>query len=73
MEYCCNVWAGAGAPSCYLELLDNLNWLNWFHFLILQGGLLVILIDCMIFSVTIPRCYRHVYVKTVKQLLCSHS
>ena len=27
----------------------NLNWLNWFHFLILEGGLLVILIDCMIF------------------------
>ena len=27
----------------------HLNWLNWFHFLILQGGLLVILIDCMIF------------------------
>ena len=87
MEYCCHVWAGA--PSCYLELLDklqkricrtvgpslsacleplahcrnvaslslfyrylvdvHLNWLNWFHFLILEGGLLVILIDCMIF------------------------
>ena len=84
MEYCCHVWAGA--PSCYLELLDKLqkwicrsaglslaasfeplaqvfsigitlvdvhlnwlNWLNWFHFLILEGGLLVILIDCMIF------------------------
>ena len=26
-----------------------LNWLNWFHFLILMGGLLVILTDCMIF------------------------
>ena len=88
MEYCCHVWAGA--PSCYLELLDklkkricrtvgpsltasleplahrpnvanlifsigitlvdvHLNWLNWFHFLILEGDLLVILIDCMIF------------------------
>ena len=88
MECCCHVWAGA--PSCYLELLDklqkricrtvgpslsasleplahrrngaslslfyryyfgdvHLNWLNWFHFLILEGGLLVILIDCMIF------------------------
>ena len=23
----------------------HLNWLNWFHFLILEGGLLVILID----------------------------
>ena len=88
MEYCCHVWAGA--PRCYLELLDklqkricrtvgpslaasleplahrrnvaslslsigitladvHLNWLNWFHFLILEGGLLVILIDYMIF------------------------
>ena len=27
----------------------DLNWLNWFHFLILEGGLLIILIDCMIF------------------------
>ena len=84
MEYCCHVFAGA--PSCYLELLDKLQkwicrtvgpslaasleplahrrniaslslfyryyfgrWLNWFHFLFLGGGLLVILIDCMIF------------------------
>ena len=89
MEYCCHVWAGA--PSCYLELLDKLqkricrivgpslaasleplahrqnvtslslfyrcyfgryalqNWLNWFHFLFLEGGLLLILIDCIIF------------------------
>ena len=78
MEFCCHVWAGA--PSCYLELLDklqkrifrtvdsslvasleplthhrnvtnlvfslgitlvdvHLNWLNWFHLLILEGGL----------------------------------
>ena len=27
----------------------HLNWLNWFHFLIFKGGLLAILIDCMIF------------------------
>ena len=27
----------------------HLNWLNWFYFLILEGGLLVILIDSMIF------------------------
>ena len=88
MEYCCHVWAGA--PSCYLKLLDKLqkricrtvgssfaasleplahhrnvaslslfyryyfgrcylNWLNWFHFLLIEGDLLVILIDCMIF------------------------
>ena len=33
----------------YRWLVDiNLNWLNWFHFLILKVGLLVILIDCMI-------------------------
>ena len=25
------------------------NWRNWFHFPFLEGGLLVILIDCMIF------------------------
>ena len=31
-------------------LVDVLqNWLNWFHFLFLEGGLLVILKDCMIF------------------------
>ena len=88
MEYSCHVWAGA--PSCYLELLDklqkwicgtvglsqaasleplahrqsaankyffvgialvdvHLNWLNWSDFLILEGGLLIILIDCMVF------------------------
>ena len=60
MEYCCHVWAGA--PSCYLELLDKLQKricrtvvpslaasLKWFHFLILEEGLLIILIDCMIF------------------------
>ena len=87
MEYSCYFWAGA--PSCYLELLDKLpkqmcrtvgpslaaslellahrqnmaslsifyrclvdvlqNWLNWFHFLFLKGGLLVVLKDCMIF------------------------
>ena len=27
----------------------HLNWLNWFCFLILEGGQLIILIDCMIF------------------------
>ena len=25
------------------------NWFNWFHFLFLEGGLIVILIDCIIF------------------------
>ena len=87
MEYCCHVYAGA--PSCYLELLDklpkricrtvgplfaasleplahrrNVSGLSLFYRyyfgrcsselaelvpLILKGGLLVILIDCMLF------------------------
>ena len=38
-----------------ITLVDvHLNWLNWFHFLIPEGGLLVILIDCMIFPSTLP-------------------
>ena len=49
---------GPSLALCIILLDDHLNWLNWFHFLILEGGLLVILIDCMIFSVTIPRCYK---------------
>ena len=33
-----------------LSLVDVLqNWLNWFHFFFLEVGLLVIMIDCMIF------------------------
>ena len=33
----------------YRYLLDvHLNWLNWFHILIPKGGLLFILIDCII-------------------------
>ena len=88
MECCCHVWAGA--PSCYLELLDklqkqicrtvgpslaasleplghhrNVSSLSLFYtyyfgrcsselaalvpLLILKGGLLIFLIDCMIF------------------------
>ena len=27
----------------------HLNWLNWFPFLILEGGVLITLTDCMIF------------------------
>ena len=30
MEYCCHVWAGA--PSCYLELLDKLQ--KWIGLLV---------------------------------------
>ena len=56
MEYCCHVWAGA--PSCHLESLDKIRKricrtvgpslaasLEPFF----EVGLLVILIDCMIF------------------------
>ena len=33
-----------------ITLVDvHLNWLNWFHFLFLEGGVLIILIDCMTF------------------------
>ena len=32
----------------------DMNWCKGFHFLILKGGLLVILIDLYGFSVTIP-------------------
>ena len=36
--------------SIGITLVDvHLNWLNWFHFLILEGGLRIILIDCMTF------------------------
>ena len=33
-----------------ITLVDvHLNWLNWFHFLTLEGCLFVVLIDCMIY------------------------
>ena len=36
--------------SIGITLVDiHLNWLNWFHHLILKVSLLIILIDCMIF------------------------
>ena len=37
--------------NIYINTLENVlqNWLNWFHFLFLSRGLLVIMIDCMIF------------------------
>ena len=51
-----------------MALVDVLlNWLNWFHFLILEGGLLVVLIDCMVFlspSVDVAR----VFISTVSFL-----
>ena len=40
----------AAAFSIGIALVDvHVNWLNWFHFLILEGALLVILTDDMIF------------------------
>ena len=36
-----------------ITLVDILqNWLNWLHFPFLEGGLRIILIDCMIFLST---------------------
>ena len=32
-----------------VKICSSENWLNWFHFLSLEGSPLVILIDCMIF------------------------
>ena len=48
-----NAWLIVKIPawvfSIGITFVDaDLNWLNWFHFLILEGGLLVILINCMI-------------------------
>ena len=67
MEYCCHVWAGA--PSCYLELLDKLQ-----KRMCRTGGpslaaSLKPFDRSHYFSVTIPRCYKDVYVK----FLSSHS
>ena len=46
LAHCQNV----ASLSTGITLIDaHLNWLNWFHFLILEGGLLIILIDYMIF------------------------
>ena len=43
------MWA-AEVFSMGITLTDVLqNWLNWFHFPFLEVGLLVFLIDCMIF------------------------
>ena len=50
----CLSWTLGSLSQCSLKkgltLVEvHLNWLNWFHFVILKGGLLVILINCMIF------------------------
>ena len=102
MEYCCHVWAGA--PSCYLELLDqlrrricrtvgpslpasleplancgsvaSLNLFNRYYFgrcsselaqlfpLPFSRGRSTGYSDRLQDFVTIPRCYKHVYVKS---------
>ena len=64
-------WNAAGLSLFYLHTLVDvyLNWLNWFHSLILEGGLLIILMDCMIFS-------HHFYMLQgclYQQFLSSHS
>ena len=62
LRYCCQVWAGA--PRCYLELLYKLqrrlcrtvglSLATSLGYLFLKGGLLVILINCMIFLSPFP-------------------
>ena len=42
----------------------HLNWLNWFHFLVVEGDLLVYFDRLHDFSVTIPKCYKDVYVNS---------
>ena len=49
---------------CITLVHVHLNWLNWFHFLFFEGGLLVF----YDFSVTIPRFQKDVYVNTVSFL-----
>ena len=54
---CCFTWTLGSSLKCGqpvfsigIILVDVLqNCLSWFHFLLLEGGLLIILIDCMIF------------------------
>ena len=66
---CCSSCTLSSSSKCSqlpffigITLVDVLlNWLHWFQFFFLEGGLLVILIDCMI-DVTIPGCYKDVYV-----------
>ena len=55
LAYCQNVASLSVFFSIGITLVDvHLNWLNWFHFLILKGGLLVILIDYIIFLSPFP-------------------
>ena len=53
---------------CRITLVDDhLNWLNWLHFFILEGGLVDILIDCMIFLSRLLDFIR-IYISTVSFL-----
>ena len=72
MEYCCHVWAGA--PSCYLELLDKLQKrtcrtvgpsfaasIEFCFYILLYIYRSTRYSDRLhVFSVTIPRCYKDV-------------
>ena len=40
----------------------HLNWLDWFHFLIVVGSLTVIVIDWVVYLSPFLRCYEDVYV-----------
>ena len=45
-----NPWLIVIVFSIGITFVDvHLNWFNWFHFLILEGGVLLNLIHCMIF------------------------
>ena len=46
---CCLSWTLGSSSKCITVVDVHLSWLNLFHFHILEGSLLVILIDCMIF------------------------
>ena len=39
----------------------HLNWLNWFHFLVLVWYSLVLLMGWMFISVNVTRCYKYAY------------
>ena len=42
--------------SICTTLVDvHMNWRNWFHFLILEGGLLAILTDCITYDLRFNR------------------
>ena len=74
MEYCCHTWAGA--PSCYLDLLDKLQ--KRIYSIGRCSSELAQLVPLPFsrgrstrysdrlhdFSVTIPRCYKDVYVSS---------